>query len=84
MVNRLLTKTSLIGAGLFSTAAAMAANVQISGQIDTYVESYTAGNETTVQSYQTGLFSRDAVQLSGGENLIAALSERGVLRVEDA
>ncbi len=42
------------------------------------------GNETTVQSYQTGLFSRDAVQLSGGENLIAALSERGVLRVSGA
>ena len=87
MANRLLTKTSLIGAGLFSAAAAMAANVQISGQIDTYIESYTAGNETTVRMGSGGAGGGSRVTFAAAEKINASTEafirlEMGVLTDE--
>lgn len=52
MENKLLSsvKAGAVGACVFGLSqAAMAANVQISGQIDTYIESYTAGDKNTVR-----------------------------------
>ena len=53
MENKLLSSVKaagVVGTCVFGLSqAAVAANVQISGQIDTYIESYTAGEQNTVR-----------------------------------
>lgn len=57
MENKLLSsvKAGAVGVCVFGLSqTVVAANVQISGQIDTYIESYTAGDKNTVRMSSGG------------------------------
>ena len=87
MGNKLLSsvKAGAVGACVFGLSqAAMAANVQISGQIDTYIESYTAGDKNTVRMSSGGGAGGSRVTFSATEQINGATEafmrlEMGVL-----
>ena len=76
------------GIFLFACAqAAMAANVQINGQMDYYLESYSAGNETVTRLSSGGAGGGSRVTFSATENLQGQLQafvrlEMGILTDE--
>ena len=87
MENKLLSsvKAGAVGACVFGLSqTAVAANVQISGQIDTYIESYTAGDKNTVRMSSGGGAGGSRVTFSATEQINGATEafmrlEMGVL-----
>jgi predicted porin len=71
--NKLLSSVKaagVVGTCVFSLSqAAVAANVQISGQIDTYIESYTAGDQNTVRLSSGGGAGGSRVTFSATEKI---------------
>ena len=73
MENKLLSSVKaagVVGTCVFGLSqAAVAANVQISGQIDTYIESYTAGDQNTVRLSSGGGAGGSRVTFSATEKI---------------
>lgn len=73
MENKLLSSVKaagVVGTCVFGLSqAAVAANVQISGQIDTYIESYTAGDQNTVRLSSGGGAGGSRVMFSATEKI---------------
>lgn len=91
MENKLLSsamKTGTVGACLLGLPLAVcAAEVQISGQVDTYLESYTAGDQTTTRLSSGGAGGGSRVTFSATETISGSTQafvrlEMGVLMDE--